>query len=284
VHVIIPSAPGGAAEIIARFVTNKLGEPWGQQLVIESRPGAGVLVGTSAAAKARPDGYTLLFAYTAHVYGPTLYSNIPYDLIKDFDPIAEIGFTPQMIVVNPRVKATNVRVLIALLFGSAGIGSSLQLAGELFKNSAGVDMIHVPYHGSSPARVDLMGGRIDLLFPTNLSALPYVTDGRLRALAVTSLERLKSTPDIPTVAESGIPGFEASIWYGFLAPAGTPKDIISKINKDIAIALQAPEVRKGLEDLGMEIVTSMPEDFGKMLRSELEKWSKVIRAAGVKAN
>ncbi len=291
VHVIVPTPVGGGQDVIIRLMATQLSELWGQQIVVDNRTGAGVIVGTTVAAKAPADGYTLLMTATDHVLGPSLTKDLPYDPIKDFVPVAEVGVSPLVLVVNPKVNAHTVRELVdyaranpgKLAFGSAGIGSFVHLAGESFKKAANIDMLHVPYQGTAPAYIDLMAGSIQLMFPAAASALGRINSGELRALAVTTEKRISFLPDLPPVADT-YPGFDAAIWYGVLAPAGTPPAIVSKINADMRKVLDSAELKKAVVALGIEIKTGSPQDFANVLKTDSEKWSKLIKELGIVLN
>ena len=291
VHVIVPTPVGGGQDVIIRLMATQLSELWGQQIVVDNRTGAGVIVGTTVAAKAPADGYTLLMTATDHVLGPSLTKDLPYDPIRDFVPVAEVGVSPLVLVVNPKVNAHTVRELVdyaranpgKLAFGSAGIGSFVHLAGESFKKAANIDMLHVPYQGTAPAYIDLMAGSIQLMFPAAASALGRINSGELRALAVTTEKRISFLPDLPPVADT-YPGFDAAIWYGVLAPAGTPPAIVSKINADMRKVLDSAELKKAVVALGIEIKTGSPQDFANVLKTDSEKWSKLIKELGIVLN
>jgi tripartite-type tricarboxylate transporter receptor subunit TctC len=290
VRLVIPTTAGGASDVMAREIAQQLTEMWGQQVIVDNRPGGGVLIGTDAVAKSQPDGYTLLFTYTDHIFYPNYHETMPYDAIGDFAPITTIGSVPLYVVVNPSVPANSIQELVALLkaspgkynFGSAGSGSSLHLAAELFRLMTGTDMVHIPYKGTTPAFVDLLGGQIHILFPTVVSAAGHVRSKAVRPLAVTSPERTAQLPDMPTVAESGVPGYSAAIWYCVLAPKGTPKPILDKLATDIPAAVNAPKVKNKLESSGVVVRTSSPEELGALMKSELDKWGKVIKSADIK--
>ncbi len=290
IRVIVPTTPGGASDIMMRQLAQKMAESMKNPVVVENRPGAGNVIGSDLVAKSAPDGYTLLLTYTDHVFNPYLHANMPYDTVKAFTPISLIGSVPLLVVTNPSVPANSVAELIALAkqnpgklnFGSAGSGSSLHLAGELFKSLAKIDVLHVPYKGTTPGFVDLMGGRLQFMFPTSVSAWTHVQNGKLKALAITSAQRSPHLPNIPTAAESGLPGYEASIWYGMLAPAGTPAPIIAKLNAELHKALQQPDVKAKLSEQNFSITPSTPEEFGQKISAELDRWGKLIREANVK--
>ena len=290
IRVIVPTTPGGASDIMMRQLAQKMAESMKNPVVVENRPGAGNVIGSDLVAKAAPDGYTLLLTYTDHVFNPFLHANMPYDTVKAFTPISLIGSVPLLVVTNPSVPANNVAELIALAkqnpgklnFGSAGSGSSLHLAGELFKIMAKIDVLHVPYKGTTPGFVDLMGGRLQFMFPTSVSAWTHVQNGKLKALAITSAQRSPYLPNIPTASESGLPGYEASIWYGMLAPAGTPAPIIAKLNAELHKALAQPDVKAKLSEQNFSITPSSPEEFGQKINAELDRWGKLIKEANVK--
>ena len=290
VRFIVPFAPGGGSDIVARAIAIKLSENWKHQVVIDNRPGAATMLGTDMAAKAAPDGYTILLASASYSINPFLQRKLPYETLKDHIPVTQTAAQPYVIVVNPGIAARNVREFIALAkskpgtlnFSSPGTGSGGHLAVEHFRHVTGTDMVHVPYKGGAPALTDVIAGQVQFMFPTVLAVAPHMTTGRLRSLAVTSGKRSSALPDIPTVAESGVPGFEAVSWNGVMTPAGVPAAIIGKLHKDIVQVLQSPDVRDKLAADGAEPVGSTPEEFARMIRQELDKWAKVIKAAGIK--
>lgn len=285
----MPLAAGGGMDITGRAVGQRLAELWGQPLVVENRPGGGNAIGTELVAKAAPDGYTLLMVGIAHAVNPSLYRKLPYNTIADFAPIALIGTAPNILVVHPSLPARSVRELIALArqqprqinYASAGNGSSVHLASELFNHLARVELAHIPYKGSAPATIDLLGGQVSLMFGSMPPTLPYVKSGRLRALAVTTAKRVALVPDLPTVAEAGVPGFEVGTWYGMLAPARTPRDVIDIINRGVQRSIETPELRQNFTAQGVEPVGGSPESFATYIQTELDKWSKVILAARI---
>ena len=291
IRYIVPQAAGGSSDTLARIVAQKLSENLGQQVVADNRPGATGNIGGELAARAAPDGYTLIQVATSHATNPALQAKMPFDPIRDFAPVTLLSQAPNLWVVHPSLPAHNMRELIALAksrpgqidYASAGTGSSQHLAGELLKSLAGIAMVHIPYKGSPPALIDVLGGRVVLMCSTIAPAMPQVKAGKLRALAVTSLTRSAAAPEIPTVAESGLPGYEATAWQGVLAPAATPRDIIVKINTEIVRVINQPEVRKQLADQGYEPVGNSPEQFAAYIKSEISKWTRVIKAAGLKA-
>ena len=292
VRIIVPTAPGGGNDVMARTVAAKLMEKWKSPVIIENKAGANGAIASEYVAHAAPDGYTLLFGYIAtHGINPGL-SKVPYDPVKDFSPIAEIAEAQGVLVVNPSVPAKTVKELIALAkakpgtlsYASAGNGMAPHIAGELFKKLGGVDILHVPYKGSGPAVMDTLAGTTQIMFPSLVAALPQIKAAKLRAIAVTGTKRSPLLPDVPTVAESGVPGFEIAQWYGFFAPAKTPRNIVDQINRDIVAVMKDPNVSKKFADQGADIVTSSPEDFGKFVQAELVKWSKLIKDAGITAD
>ena len=293
VRLVVPFPPGGATDIIARAVAQKLGETLGQSIVVDNRPGAGGNVGTELVAKAAPDGYTLeMGTVGTHAINASLYAKMPYDNVKDFAPIILVAGVPNVLEVNPTLPINSVQELIAyakanpgkLNFASSGNGTSIHLSGELFKVMTGVQMTHVPYKGSAPAIQDLLSGQVQLMFDNLPPSLPQIKAGRLRALAVTSATRAPALPDVPTVAESGLPGFEASSWFGLLAPAGTPPAIIAKINAEVATWLASPEGKEKLASIGANAAGGSPDDFARHIQAETAKWAKVVKESGAKVD
>ena len=293
VRLVVPFPPGGATDIIARAVAQKLGETLGQSIVVDNRPGAGGNVGTELVAKAAPDGYTLeMGTVGTHAINASLYAKMPYDNVKDFAPIILVAGVPNVLEVTPSLPVNSVQELIAyakanpgkLNFASSGNGTSIHLSGELFKVMAGVQMTHVPYKGSAPALQDLIGGNVQLMFDNLPPSLPQIKSGKLRAIAVTSAARAPALPDVPTIAESGLPGFEASSWFGLLAPAGTPPAIIAKINAEVATWLASPEGREKLAAIGANAAGGSPEDFARHIQAETAKWAKVVKESGAKVD
>ena len=292
VKIIVAFPPGQATDQTARALAQKMSETLGQQFFIENRPGAASIIGSEAAAKAPNDGYTLFMGSSGSLaVNPGMYAKLPYDAARDFTPIAQAMKVPFFIVVRNDFPATTVKDLVAYLkanpdrvnFGSAGSGASNHLSTELFKSVAGVSMIHVPYKGSPPAVTDLLGGQIGLMFETGPLVLPHVKSGRLKFLAVGSTQRSSALPELPTIAESGYPGFETVGWAGLLAPAGTPREIISKLNAEVVRILGQPELKERFVAMGAELVSGTPEEFGAYIKSETAKWGKVIRDSGAKA-
>ena len=293
IRIVVPFPAGGTTDILARAVAQKLTETLGQSVVVDNRPGAGGNIGAELVAKSPPDGYTLLMGTVGtHAINASLYAKMPYDHVKDFAPVILVAGVPNVLVVNPSVPANSVQELIAYIkanpgkvnFASSGSGTSIHLSGELFKTMAGVSMTHVPYKGSTPALTDLMGGQVQLMFDNLPSSLPQIKAGKLRALAVTSAQRASALPDVPTVAEAGLPGFEASSWFGLLAPAGTPKDVVAKLNAEVAKWLATPEAREKLASQGAIAAGQSPEDFTRHIAAETAKWQKVVKESGAKVD
>ena len=291
IRMIIPFPPGGTTDIVGRIAAQKLGEALGQQVVPDNRPGAAGNIGTELVAKAPPDGYTLLTApgstLTIH---PSLYAKLPFDPLKDFAPITIVAAVPNALVVHPSLPVRNVKELVALAkarpgqlnYASTGAGQSTHLSMELFKTMAGVNIVHVPYKGSAPAVTDLLGGHVSLMFDNMPSALPHVKAGKLRALAVSTTKRSPVTPEVPTVAESGLPGFEVSAWFAVLAPAATPREIVNRAHGILVKALQSSDVRERLSSQGAEPIGNTPEQFTAQMKRDLAKWAKVVRDANIR--
>jgi tripartite-type tricarboxylate transporter receptor subunit TctC len=293
VKLVVPFPPGGPLDATGRAIAQKLTEAWGQSVIVENKPGAGGNIGADYVAKSAPDGYTVVMgALSTHAVNPSLYPKMPFDAQRDFAPITLVAITPNVLVVNPSLPVHSVKELIAyakanpgkLSFGSGSIGSAGHLAGELFKVDAGVDMVHVPYKGAAPAMQGLLAGDTQLMFDNLASAMSQVKAGKLRALAVTTAERSKLVSDLPTMAEAGVPGFDISTWYGLLAPAGTPPDLIAKWNADVTKILSAPEMRERLATQGAEAAPDSPADFAKFIASELVKYAKIVKASGAKVD
>ncbi|MGZ5168505.1 MAG: tripartite tricarboxylate transporter substrate binding protein [Burkholderiales bacterium] len=290
VRFIVPAPPGGGADILARTLGQRLGELWGQQFVIDNRSGAGGIVGTDLAAKALPDGHTILMAYTSHAINQGLYPKLPYDSIKDFAPIALVAQIPNVLALHPSVQAKSVKELIALakdkpgtlLYASAGSGTSTHLSGALFNSMAKINMVHVPYKGATPAFTDLVGGQVSLMFANMASSFPHVRAGRLRALAVTGRKRSMAAPDLPTIDEAALPGYEANAWFAVLAPRATSATTIDKLNRAIVGIIEAPDVREKLLVQGVEPMTSTPVELGRFLASEIVKWTRVVKESGAR--
>ena len=289
VRLIAPFAPGGATDVLARLAAQKLGERWGHTVIVDNRVGAGGHIGAELASRAAPDGYTLVVAGTPHAIGMSLYQKLAYDLVKDLAPANRIATYPSAIVVHPSLPAKNVKELIALAkarpgqlnFGSAGVGSPNGLALELFKTMANVKMVHIPYKGGSGQMVtELLSGQVQLASIGLPPAMPYVTSGRLRVIAVTGMARSALLPSAPTVNESGLPGFDVTSWYGIFGPAALPKDIVAKLNADIAAILSAPDLKERLATLGAEPGSMSQEAFARYVREEVTKWTKVVKDSG----
>lgn len=292
IRLIVPFAPGGNADIQGRYAAERLTEGLGKQVVVDNRTGANAMIGTALVAQAPADGYTMLLVASGHAVNPSVVSKLPYDTLKDLQPISLIGSTPLLFVAHPGVSANNVKELIALAksqpgalnFGSSGNGSPSNLAGALLNQMAGIKLVHVPYKGIAQATLDVMGGQIQLAFPSMTSVLPHVKSGKLKAYAITAAHRSPLAPDLPTMSEAGVPGYEASIWNGLLVPAGTPKPIVTRINQTIVHALKSPEARERYASLGADVLYSSPAEFDAFIRSEMTKWAKVIRESGIRVD
>ena len=293
IRFVVPYPAGGPLDTVARLLAQKVSEGVGQPVVVDNKPGAGGNIGADIVAKSPADGYTILMgAVATHAINPTLYASIPYDPVRDFAPITQVASTPNVLVVNPAVPATTLREFIAyakanpgkLNFGSGSTGSAGHLAGELFKTMTGVEMTHVPYKGAAPAMNDLVGGQIQLMFDNLASSLGQVRAGKVRALAVTTASRTPLAPELPTIAEAGLPGFDISTWFGVFAPAGTPREALDRLHAQFTRALGAPDVREKMQNLGAEPVGSRPEEFAAYIRAEGEKYARVIKASGARAD
>ena len=293
VRFVIGFTPGGPSDILARAVGQKLAERWGQQVVIENRPGAGGNLAAEAVAKSAPDGYTWLLGNNSILAtNQSLYKKLPYDPVKDFAPVALVAVQPNILVVHPEVKATSVMELVALAkqspgklnYASSGAGAAAHLAGELFKTMAGVDIVHVPYKGAQPALTDLIAGQVQLMFATSASVIPYMKAGRLRALAVTTAQRSPSVPELPTVSEAGLSGFEATTWHGVVVPMATPAPLVQRLNQDLNLVLEEKELKERLAGLGAEVLTGTPRDFADYIAREIPKWTKVVKDSGARAD
>ena len=290
VRLVVPSSPGGGTDITARILAHKLTELLGQQVVVENRAGAGTRIGNELVAKSTPDGYTLLMGLSTLAIIPAVYKSVSYDALKDLAPISQAVSVPNALVVHPSLPVRSVKALIALgksrprelVAGSAGTGTNPHLSMELFRSMAGIDLVHVPYKGSGPGVVGLMSGEVAIFFPSLASAMPHIKTGRVRPLGVTTATRAETLPEVPTIAEAALPGYEAMNWFGVLAPAGTARPIVDRLHKEIAAALKSPDVRKQLAAEGTQIVASTPDQFAAYIRSETEKWARVARAAGIK--
>ena len=291
VRIVVPYPPGSGTDIVARLLGQRIGEHWGQPVVVENRPGAGAIVGVDTVAKAAPDGYTIGIADTGpFAINPALYPKLPYDPVRDFTPVIELAKLPFMLVAHPSLGVSSVAELIAkakrepgrINYASVGNGSSVQLATELFKKQAGIDLVHIPYKGSAPASTDLLGGQLQMMFHGLHLTLPYITTNRLRALGVTSPQRSAMAPQLPTLDESGLPGFKVNAWYGVMAPAGTPKAIVEQVNAALLRNLNAPGMKQRLANQGMVAVGSTPDELALVVREELQVWSRVIKESGAK--
>jgi tripartite-type tricarboxylate transporter receptor subunit TctC len=292
VRLVVTYAPGGAVDMVGRLVGQKLAEAFGRQVLVENRPGGNANIGTEVVVRAPADGYTLLVASSAHATNMTLFRKLPYDTLRDFAPVTQVGYAPQVLAQHPSLPAKSVTELMALArarpgqlnYASGGNGSSQHLTGELFKMTGKLDIVHVPYKGGAPALVDVIGGQVAYMFINTLEVLPHVRGNRLRALAVASSKRTPVLPDAPTFGESGLPGFEAVAWWGLLAPAGTPREIVARLQTEAARALATQELKDRFAALGAEPVGSTPEEFGAFLRREIDKWGRVIRTLDLRAD
>ncbi|MDB5863614.1 MAG: h16 [Betaproteobacteria bacterium] len=291
VRIIVGLAPGGTTDVFTRILAQRLTESWGQQVIVDNRPGASGMIGGDVVAKAAPDGYTLLVSpQTSLAVAPALYGKAPYDTAKDFAPVTLLGSTPLLMIVHPSFPAKTFAEFMALAkkpgeqltFGSGGIGSSPHMAGELLKARLGIRMTHVPYKGESPAIADTMGGQIPIMFGNLPVAVPHVKSGRLRALANTTAKRSPLAPQVPTVAESGVGDFEIATWYGMLAPAGVSPELVTRLQRDASRVLGHPETRERLTNMGVDVIASSPEEFGTYLRSEIARYTKIVKSAGLK--
>jgi len=291
-RLIVPYPPGGGTDTLARLLVQKLSEALGQQVVLDNRPGAGANIGVEAAAKSPPDGYTLLLATIANAISASLYTKLNYDLVKDFSSVTLLATTPHMLVVHPSVPARSVKEFVALAtarpqqlaYSSSGSGTPSHLAGELFASMTGVRLVHVPYKGGGPSGMALLSGEVSVGFATMPSVIPHVQAGKLRALAVTTAQRSPSFPQLPTISEAGVPGYDAGSWYGLLVPAGTPKEVVARLNAETVKLLKLPEVKERLDSAGFEVLVSTPEEYAAFTRNEIEKWAKVVKASGARAD
>ncbi len=287
IRVVVPFPPGGSTDFLARIVGQKLTAAWGQQVIIDNKPGAGGTLGAAEAARATPDGYTLLMGAVHHTIATSAYAKLPYDFQKDFAPVTVVAIVPNILVVNPSIPANTVKELIAyakanpgkLTYGSAGMGTAHHLIGEQFNMLAGVDILHVPYKGSSPAVADLVAGQVSLMYDTVASCLPHVKAGKLRAIGVATARRSASLPEVPTIAEAALPGFEVTTWFGFVAPAKTPPEIITKLNAEVVKILNMPDVRERLLASGSEPVGNTPEQMAAQIAKETAQFAKIVKQA-----
>jgi tripartite-type tricarboxylate transporter receptor subunit TctC len=292
IRLVVPFPPGGPTDVLARIVATRLGERLGQPVVIDNKPGASGMIGADMVAKAAPDGYTLLANASIHVINPSLYAKTTYDAIADFAPVSNLADVPLVLAANSKLEARSVKELVALgkasktslAFASAGNATSQHLAGEAFKIAAGIDMLHVPYKGSAPALTDLIGGQVQLMFDSLPSAMPHLKAGSIRPLAVTTAKRSAALPDVPTIAESGYPGFAISTWYGVWAPAATPPAVVQRLSREIAAIVRLPEVRQQFAGLGAEPVGNTPDEFAAFTKAELSKWAGIVKRSGAKVD
>ena len=290
VRILVGYPPGGGTDLVARLVAQPLSERWRQPVVVENRPGANAIIATEAVTKAKPDGYTLLMAYATELaVNPATFKKLPYDPVRDLAPIAQLASAPLVMAVHPSLAAQNIEELIALAkakpgalsYSSSGTGSVHQFAGELFKLRTGTDIVHIPYKGSGPAVADAVSGQVQVTFASAASVLRFIQSGRLRALAVTSPQRSPQLPGVPTAVESGLAGVEMTSWYGLLAPAGTPQEIVVKVATDVAAALASPEIKKGFEVQGLDVAQSSPRAFADFIRDEAAKYARIARAGNI---
>ncbi len=292
VRFIVPWPTGGGTDVFARAIGQKLTDSLGQPFIVDNRPGAACNIGAELAAKSPPDGYTIIIATVTLATNPSMYAKLGFDPLKDLAPITLVAGVPHLLVVNPSLPVKSVKELIALAkskpaqlnYASAGNGSPFHIAAELFKNLAGVDIVHVPYKGGGPAVTDVVGGQVHMTFANLVAVLPQVRAGRLRALGITSAKRSQAAPEIPTIAESGLPGYDFTSWFGVLAPADTPKEIITKLNTEIVKILNTPELKDRLSKDGADLVAGTSEEFASYLKAETAKWARVIKAAGIRAD
>jgi len=291
-RLVVPFPPGGGTDIIARTLGDRMAADLGQPVIIDNRPGAGTMIGDDNVAKSAPDGYSLLIATFAHAVNPSLQAKVPFNTEKDFAPVALVGRSPNVLVVNPNKPFKSVADVLVfakanpgkLTFGSFGNGTSAHLAGELFKNLAKVDMVHVPYKGSAPALTDLLGGQIDMMFTTVASVTQYIKSNRLRALGVTSAQRSAAYPNLPTIAEAGVPGYAAESWYGIYVPAGTPAIIIARLNQSVHAAVKTEAFKSRIEEEGLMVSSGTPEELAKYAQAEEVRWAKVVKEANIKVD
>jgi tripartite-type tricarboxylate transporter receptor subunit TctC len=291
-RIVVPYPPGGPNDLLGRMLGQKLGEAWSQTVIIDNRAGAGSNIGTAIVARANPDGHTLLLPAIAYAVNPTLYgADVPYKF-SEFSPISLVARGPIVLAVHPGVPATNVKELIAFArskpggfnYGSGGNGSSLHLAAELFKLQTGVEMTHIPYKGTGDLIADFLAGRISAVFISPLIVMPLVRQGKLRALAVTSAKRVAALPDLPAIAEAGVPGYDMEAWFALLAASGTPRDVVATLSRQVGVALRAPDVQEKLSALGVEAAPTTPEQATAYIDREIRRWDKLLRAAGIKAD
>jgi len=289
IRVIVGQAPGGATDIVSRALAQKLTDGLGQTVVIDNRSGAAGSIGSAIAASAPPDGYTALIVSSTYTINPSLYKKLPFDPIRDLQPVTLIASSPFLLMVHPSIAAKTPRELIALAktrkltFGSGGIGSSGHLAAELFSSMAGIELTHVPYKGAGPALIDTLGGQVNLIMSSIVSGMPYAKAGRLRALAITTRTRSPALPELPTISESALPGYDFSSWYGLMVPAGTPQPVIGRLHDETVKALKLPDLQQRLASEGCDAVGSTPEQLAAYIKSEMARWAKVVKASGMQA-
>ena len=292
VRIVVPFPPGGPADVLGRMIGQKLAERWSQPVVIDNRAGAAGNIGAEFVTRSAADGYTLLLNASSHVINGSMYAKLTYDPIRDFTPVTEVASYMLVLVVHPSVPATTLTQFVALAksrpgqisVANTGAGTPTQLAAELFKSAAGINLLQVPYKGAAPANTDLIGGQVVAMFNNPINALPYAKAGRLRALAVTGMQRLSIAPELPTIAESGYPNFEAGTWYGFLGPAQLPSEIVAKIHGDVIAVLRLPDIKQKLGTQGWDSIGNTPAEFAAILKSDFDKWAKVVKAAGLRAD
>ncbi|HEV2008170.1 MAG TPA: tripartite tricarboxylate transporter substrate binding protein [Burkholderiales bacterium] len=291
IRFIVPFAPGGSTDTLARTVGQKLSDALGQQVVVDNRSGGNGNIGMEIVARAAPDGHTIVLGYIANLgIGPSVFAKLPFDPVKDYAPITQLAASPNIFVTHPSVPAKSFKEFIAyakanpnkINYASAAVASLGHLAGELLNASAGISMQHVPYKGSGQAVIDLLAGQVQVMFSGMSSVMPHLKTGKLRPLAVTGAQRSPAAPEVPTIAESGFPGFEATAWYGVLAPAGTPQRVVIRLHDEIVRVLKMPDVKERLENVGFELVGGTPEAFGAYIKTEIQKWAKVVKASGIK--
>ena len=290
IRIMVGFPPGGPADVVSRSIGLKLTDAWGQPVVVDNRPGAGGNLAADLVAKAPADGHTLLMGVFAHAVNPSLYGKLPFDAVKDFAPVILCAAVANILVVHPSLPVRSVRELIALAkakpgqltYASAGNGTASHLAGELLKLMTGIDIVHVPYKGTAPAHTDLVGGHVPIFFDSMVGALPSVQAGRLRALAVTTQKRWRGAPDVPAMAEAGLAGYEVNSWFGLIAPAGTPREIVTRLNAEVARILRLPDVRERLYSFGAEPIDNTPDEFAAYIGAEIVKWTKVVKSAGIR--
>ena len=292
VRILVGAPPGGGNDIMARLIAQRLSENLGQQVIVENRPGAGATLATDLVAKSAPDGHTLFMTPSAHALSPSIYRKLPFDPVKDFAAIGQMASVPLVVIVNASLPVASLRELIELArakpnsinFGSGGNGAAQHLAGEYLKSLAGIEMVHVPYKGSGQAIPDLIGGQIQLMVEPLASAMPHIRGGKVRALAVTSRQRVASLPDLPTAEEAGLPGYEVTAWYGLLAPAGTPPEVVAKLNAEMNKVIAQPAMRDSLATQGAIPVSGTPQQFMDLIVAEIARWRPIIQRAGIRAD